>query len=255
VDDWNSPNQCNHSLCRDGRDYDHRSALCPSSGILGVPDAGHALDRHANCRTPQQDQGARRQLTALLGYVFGNKAGLLAETLIDEFGSLSALFAARPCDYLRLMPGENLLVEFLSDISQSFREALSFEVRAQPHISNSQALTNYLYLHLGQEKSEQFRVLFLDTGYCLLRDQLLGIGSISEARVYPREIIKRALELGAASLILVHNHPSGDPAPSTSDIELTRRIAQAARLLDIGLSDHIIIARRGWSSLRALGLL
>lgn len=190
-----------------------------------------------------------------MNHISGDKAGELAEILIDEFGSLSTIFAARLSDYLRVVPDELAVAQFLSDVSASLTQALSFEVKARPLITNSEALTNYLYISVGQERSEQFRVLFLDSGGYLLRDQLMNKGSISEARVYPREIIKRALELGAAALILVHNHPSGDPSPSKADIELTRRIAQATRLMDIALTDHIIIARRGWASLRALGLL
>ena len=122
-------------------------------------------------------------------------------------------------------------------------------------LADSQALIDYLSLDMALLPTERLRVLFLNTGNRLLYDETLGEGSVSEAPVYPREIMRRALEVGATALILVHNHPSGDPRPSRADIDATRRIVDAGRSLDICVHDHVIVARSGWSSFRALGLL
>lgn len=147
------------------------------------------------------------------------------------------------------------LINFLSDVSAAFMQALRYDTAQAPLLSNSQALTDYLRLRMAHATSEQFRVLFLNAGHWLIRDEIMTHGSITETSVYPREIIKRGLELGAAALILVHNHPSGDPKPSQADIHMTRKIILAARCMDMIVCDHIIVAKAGWSSFRALGLL
>ncbi|MFN9542786.1 MAG: RadC family protein, partial [Alphaproteobacteria bacterium] len=103
--------------------------------------------------------------------------------------------------------------------------------------------------------TEQFRVLFLDRKNRLIRDEVLGQGTVDHAPVYPREVLKRALELQASALILVHNHPSGDPAPSSADIEMTKLIVDAARTMDISVHDHLIIGRDEHASLRQMGLM
>lgn len=133
--------------------------------------------------------------------------------------------------------------------------ALRTEAAAGPTLSDSSALLDYLSLDMAHLLTERLRVLFLNSGNRLLCDEIVADGSVNEAPVYPREIMRRALEVGATALIIVHNHPSGDPRPSRGDIEGTRRIADAARALGICLHDHLIIARSGWASLRALGLL
>jgi DNA repair protein RadC len=143
----------------------------------------------------------------------------------------------------------------LSDVGATFRQTLRFDTAQAPLLSHSQALVDYLRLRMAHATSEQFRVLFLNTGHWLIRDEIMSHGSITETTVYPREIIKRALELGAAAIILVHNHPSGDSEPSQADIRMTRKISEAARCMDMSVCDHIIVAKGGWSSFRALGLL
>lgn len=122
-------------------------------------------------------------------------------------------------------------------------------------LTDSAALIDYLTLDMGHRATEQLRVLFLNKRNELLDDRVLAEGSVDAAPVYPREIIRRALDIGATALILAHNHPSGDPTPSQGDVEATRRVAEAARPLDICVHDHVIIARHGWTSFRALGLL
>jgi len=132
---------------------------------------------------------------------------------------------------------------------------LRAEALSGPILTTSQALVDYLFADMAHLPAERLRVLFLNSKNRLLRDEMVSEGSINEAPIYPREILRRALEVGATALILAHNHPSGDPAPSESDIKTTRRVAEAAQPLDIRIHDHVIIARSGWSSFRTLGLI
>lgn len=128
-------------------------------------------------------------------------------------------------------------------------------VSARPVISSSPALRAYVMTDLGAAPREEFRVLFLDKKNRLIRDERLGEGTVDHAPVYPREVVRRALELAACALILLHNHPSGDPAPSSADVEMTRQIVSAARALNLVVHDHLVVGREGVASLKALGLM
>lgn len=133
--------------------------------------------------------------------------------------------------------------------------ALRREALRGPVLEDSEALIAYLFAAMAHEPVEQLRVLYLNTRNRLLRDETVIEGSINITPIYPREIVKRSLEVGATALILAHNHPSGDPRPSREDIRVTRMIAAAGEALDIRLHDHVIVARSGWISLRAAGYL
>lgn len=128
-------------------------------------------------------------------------------------------------------------------------------VSVRPVISSSPALRAYVMTDLGAAPREEFRVLFLDKKNRLIRDERLGDGTVDHAPVYPREVVRRALELGASALILLHNHPSGDPTPSSADVEMTRQIVAAARALNLVVHDHLVVGREGVVSLKALGLM
>ena len=128
-------------------------------------------------------------------------------------------------------------------------------VAARPVLGNWQALLDYLHADMAHHAIERFRVLHLNTRNMLIRDEVMSQGSIDQASVHVREVIRRAIDLGAAAIILVHNHPSGDPAPSRADIDITRAIADAARPLGIAVHDHIVIGAQGHVSLRAKGLI
>jgi DNA repair protein RadC len=140
-------------------------------------------------------------------------------------------------------------------VRDAMLHALRTEALAGPILTDSRALIDYLSLDMAHLVTERLRVLFLNSGNRLLYDETFAEGSVSETAVYPREIMRRALDVGATALILVHNHPSGDPTPSRGDVEATRQIADAGRTFDICIHDHVIVARSGWSSFRALGLL
>jgi DNA repair protein RadC len=128
------------------------------------------------------------------------------------------------------------------------------ETRARPVISSWSALLAYVRVALAHEPREQFRVLFLDRKNQLLADEVMNQGTVDHAPVYPREIMRRALELSSSSVILVHNHPSGDPTPSRADIDMTKEVVAAGRALKIQVHDHLIVGREGVASLKALGL-
>ncbi|MNE68303.1 hypothetical protein D3C80_1639560 [compost metagenome] len=116
-------------------------------------------------------------------------------------------------------------------------------------------MTAYLRAALAHAPREQFRTLYLNKRNILIREEMRADGTVDHAPVYPREVVRRALELSASALILVHNHPSGDPTPSRADIEMTRRVIDAARVFDIEVHDHVIVGREGTKSFRALGLM
>lgn len=179
----------------------------------------------------------------------------LAKALLAEFGSLAAVLAAEPS---RLSPfermGERPQALFRA-IRETARRMLRQELTDRPVISSWQALLDYCRASLAEEQTERFRVLYLDRKNRLIVDDLQQKGTVDHAAVYPREVLKRALELGATALILVHNHPSGDPSPSAADVAMTREVRQAADALGITLHDHVVVGRTGTASMRALGLL
>jgi len=129
------------------------------------------------------------------------------------------------------------------------------EVRSRPVLSNWQALITYLQTAMAYEQIEQFRILFLDRKNNLIADEVQQRGTVNHTPVYPREVMKRALILNASALIVVHNHPSGDPKPSRDDIEMTRELKAAAKALELELHDHIVIGHGKHASFRSLGLL
>jgi DNA repair protein RadC len=179
----------------------------------------------------------------------------IAKELIRRFSDFPGVINA-PLEELLTNEGisENSAIA-LKTIQMAARRLARQQIMNQPVISSWQQLLDYCYATMGSEKVEQFRLLLLDRKNRLIADELQQQGTVDHTPAYPREIIKRALNMGATALILVHNHPSGDPTPSKSDIELTKHIAQAAALLDIHLHDHVIIARGQHYSFKTNGLL
>lgn len=147
------------------------------------------------------------------------------------------------------------MLAWLATLRSAMLHALRREALQGPVLGDSEAVMDYLFAAMAHEPVEQLRILFLNTRNRLLLDEKVIEGSVNIAPIYPREIVKRSLEVGATALILAHNHPSGDPKPSSEDIRVTRLIAAAGEALDIRLHDHVIVARSGWISLRAAGYL
>ena len=179
----------------------------------------------------------------------------LAKKLLDEFGDLPTLLAASPKELERVEGLGEGAVAALKFVEACAVRALQRKALARPVLANFDAVVDYLHARLAHELTEQFRVLFLNNRNILIRDEAMGEGTVNQAPVYPREIVKRALELQASAIILVHNHPSGDPAPSRDDIQMTRAIVDAAKPVGIAVHDHLVIARSSHASLRALGLM
>lgn len=197
---------------------------------------------------------------ALLALLLGRclpapMVGPTAEALVDRFGSLGDIAAAEVAELGRL-PGMGataiLDLKLLRELSVRLSRSAAC---ARPVLSSWDALIVYARTVLAHLPREQFRALFLDRRNFLLRDELVADGSVDHAPVYPREVVRRALELSASALILVHNHPSGDPTPSQADIAVTRQIVEAARLFGIPVHDHLVLGREGTASFRTLGLL
>lgn len=179
----------------------------------------------------------------------------LAKALIAHFGSFNEVITA-PVDRLTEVTGvsEGVATELKLIQAAALRLAKS-AVMDRPAISSWSALVDYCSAAMAYETTEQFRVLFLDRKNVLIADEIQSRGTIDHTPVYPREVIKRALELGASAIILVHNHPSGDPSPSRADVEMTKKIEDAAKPLGVAVHDHLVIGKGRHASLRQLGLL
>ena len=179
----------------------------------------------------------------------------LAKRLLHEFGGIGGLLSASPDALRRALKDNDRQVAAIKIAQAAALRLLRAEVAAKPVLSNWQALLDYLRADMAHAGVERVRVLHLNTRNMLIRDELMGEGSIDEAPVYTREVIRRAMDLGSAAVILVHNHPSGDPKPSKADIDITRAIADAGKRLGIAVHDHVIIGTQGHASLRAMGLI
>jgi DNA repair protein RadC len=179
----------------------------------------------------------------------------LARTLIDRFGSLAGVLTA-DARTLAAHPGMGeATTAALKIVVLAARRLARQRVREAPVIGSWQTLIDYLTIDMAHLTRERVRVLYLNARNMLILDEHVGDGSIDEAAIHPREVIRRALDLGATALILVHNHPSGNAQPSRADIEITNRIAEAGRLLGVTVHDHVVIGREGHVSLKAKGLI
>lgn len=179
----------------------------------------------------------------------------LARTLLARFGSLAGVFNADARALAMHSGMGDTSAAALKIVSLAARRLARSTVREQPVLGSWQALIDYLHIDMAHLTVERVRVLYLNHQNMLILDEHVGDGSIDEAAIHPREVIRRALDLGATALILVHNHPSGSPQPSRADIQITNRIAEAGRLLGIVVHDHIVIGREGHVSLKAQGLI
>jgi len=178
----------------------------------------------------------------------------LAKKLLERFGTLGDVFAAEPEALREFEIDQRTLVQFKA-LRETARRLAERKVKDMPVLTNWKQLIDYCHTALAHEKTEQFRVLFLDRKNVLIADEVQQRGTIDHTPVYPREVVKRALALNAAALILVHNHPSGDPKPSREDIDMTREIKTAAEALGLSIHDHLVIGRKGHARFRSLGLL
>lgn len=179
----------------------------------------------------------------------------LARRLIDTFGDLNGVLAA-PIGRLERVEGVGPAVALELKVMETVTHRMARAKVMQRHVISSwDAVLDYCHTVMAHRDTEQFRVLYLDRKNVLIADEQQGEGTVDHVPVYPREVVKRALELNASALILVHNHPSGDPTPSSDDIGMTQQVAQAAQALGISLHDHLIIGRSRELSFKSQGLI
>jgi DNA repair protein RadC len=178
-----------------------------------------------------------------------------AKALLARFGSLAGVLNADHNALARVDGMGEVSAAALKIGALAARRMARSQVRQQPVLGSWQALLDYLAIDMAHLTVERVRVLYLDTRNRLMLDHQAQEGTIDEAAIHPREVVKKALEIGATALILVHNHPSGNPEPSRADIQITQRIAEAGRLLGITVHDHVIVGREGHVSLKAKGLI
>ena len=179
----------------------------------------------------------------------------LAKELLKQFGSFAEVISA-PIERLKSIKGlgEAAITE-LKLVEAAAHQLARGHIKDRPVLSSWSSVLDYCRAAMAFADKEQLRVLFLDKRNRLIADELQQEGTVDHTPVYPREVVKRALELSATAIILVHNHPSGDPTPSQADIQMTQEIAAVARPLGISVHDHIIVGRDGHASLRGLKLI
>ena len=179
----------------------------------------------------------------------------IARALLIRFGSFANVIAAPPAE-LRSVDGlGDAGSAALKTVQAAALRLMRSELKDRPVLSNWDSLMGYLSAQLARERVEQFRILFLDGKNRLLADEAQARGTVNHTPVYPREVAKRALEVHATAIILVHNHPSGDPTPSPLDLQMTAQVKRALATVDVVLHDHIIVGNGAWQSLRQQGLL
>ncbi|WP_099866495.1 RadC family protein [Pararhizobium haloflavum] len=179
----------------------------------------------------------------------------IAKALLQRFGTLSEVLGAPP----HLLAetdgiGESAALD-LKVVAALGQRSLKGAIRERQLLGSWQSVIDYCRAAMAFETREQFRILFLDKKNVLIADEVQQTGTVDHTPVYPREVMRRALELSATALILVHNHPSGDPTPSRADIEMTRTIIETAKPLGITVHDHVIVGRNGHASLKGLQLI
>lgn len=179
----------------------------------------------------------------------------IAKSLLKRFGSLAGVLNADAVVLAEHPQMGEASAAALKIVSLAARRLARQEIRQKPVLGSWQALIDYLHIDMAHLTVERVRVLYLNAQNILIHDEHVGDGSVDEAAIHPREVIRRAMDLGATALILVHNHPSGCPEPSRADIQITNRIAEAGRLLGIVVHDHVIIGREGHVSLKSKGLI
>lgn len=179
----------------------------------------------------------------------------VAKALLDRFGTLSGVFGATPALLQEVKGiGESVALD-LKLVAAVAQRTLKSEIRNKTVLASWSSVIQYCHAAMAHEPREQFRILFLDKRNTLIADEVQGHGTVDHTPVYPREVVRRALELSSTAIILVHNHPSGDPTPSRADIDMTKTIVETARPLGITVHDHIIIGKDGHASLKGLRLM
>lgn len=225
------------------------------SDDLGI--SGHRARLRQRFLTAGPQSLADYELLELLLFAANPRGDVkpLAKQLIQRFGGFAEVIAATP-ERLREVKGMgDTAIVSLKSVAVAAERMARQQVVGRPVISSWQALLDYLQMAMRRLESEVFHILFLDRKNNLIADERQQTGTVDHTPVYPREVVKRALELSASAVILVHNHPSGDPTPSADDIEMTKRVVEAGRALGITVHDHVIIGKNRHASFKSLGIL
>lgn len=225
--------------------YSHPIRPSPSNACLATPESS-TLERMSDYDL----------LCLLLGRNLAAPiVGRVAANLLERFDDLGGIAAADASELGRVDGVGAAAILDLKLLRQLSVRLARSTACSRPVLTSWHALLAYVRVALADLPREQFRTLYLDRRNILLRDEWVADGSVDHAPVYPREVIRRALELSASALILIHNHPSGDPAPSQADIKVTRQIVDAAKLFNLQVHDHLIVGREGTASFKSLGLI
>jgi DNA repair protein RadC len=179
----------------------------------------------------------------------------LAKELIARFGSFAEVISAPPQRLREIAGLGDAAITEIKIVQAAAGRLARGQVKKRPALSSWTAVLDYCRTAMAFADKEQFRVLFLDKRNQVIADEVQQTGTVDHTPVYPREVVKRALELSATAVILVHNHPSGDPTPSRADVEMTRAIVEVAKPLGIAVHDHLIVGKHGHASLKALKLM
>ncbi len=179
----------------------------------------------------------------------------LAKRLIKHFGAFSDVIGASVKQLREVDGAGDAVITAIKTVEAASHRALRERILDKPVLSSWQAVLDYCKVSMQHNPTEQFRILFLDRKNVLIADEIQQSGTVDHTPVYPREVVRRALDLSASAVILVHNHPSGDPTPSQADIEMTRQVAAAGAPLGVSVHDHLVIGRHGHNSFKSLGLL
>ncbi len=179
----------------------------------------------------------------------------VAKDLLNKFGSIAAVLGADERELMQVRKIGANAARDIKVVAAIAKLSLKSELRQKTVLSSWSAVIDYCTATMAHEKVEHFRILFLDKKNALILDEVQGSGTIDHTPVYPREVIKRALEVSASAMILVHNHPSGDPTPSKADVTMTRTIMESAAPMGIVIHDHIIIGKDGHASMKGLKLI
>ncbi|MCE2579993.1 JAB domain-containing protein [Gluconacetobacter entanii] len=180
---------------------------------------------------------------------------MLVDVLLARFGSAGMALSAHPNDLDAVLGAYPSLSPMIATVREAALRLHRAYVRQGDALSGHQRVVDYLQAVMAHDSTEQFRVLFLDGEHRLIEDRIMGIGTVDQAPVYPREVMRRALDLDARILILAHNHPSGDPTPSAPDIQMTLHIQQVASVMGIHLHDHFVVGNGRSISFRKMGLI
>lgn len=218
---------------------------------------GHRERLRGRFRSAGPDALADYELLELLLFPVIRRGDVkpVAKDLLNRFGTLAEVLSAPTRELMRIDGIGPESVHFFKVVHAVAQRIARDPVWRRPVLSSWSQVLDYLRVAMAFEREEQFRVLFLDRKNALIADEVQQRGTVDHTPLYPREVVRRALDLGASALILVHNHPSGDPTPSRADVEMTRKVAEAGVPLGIVVHDHIIVAKHGHSSFKSLGLI